>query len=317
MKAATPSFRDWRPPTLRRSEWVLVAYFLYVAVLGLWRAAALPQRLALIVPVAFMLIARADAGSKHRGWSVVRDWIPAVLVLVAYWSIDGVAKAHDDWNLERALIGWDRALLDDWGLRAAIERFGAVMPAALEFVYLLLYAVLPLSIAGFYVHHERDRLDDFIFPFLVGTLTMYALLPHFPSEGPRVAFAGQDLPGVETVFRRLNLWILDQADIRSSVFPSGHVAVGCSSAFAMWRAVPQRLVLGWTLLALAVLVWLCTVYGRYHYAADGLAGAAVSAAAIAIVARCTRRAGAVHAPPEIPRVPSGRSAAAGPSTTAR
>ena len=181
-----------------------------------------------------------------------------MLVLVAYWSIDGVARAHDDWNLESALIGWDRTLLNDWGLRAAIERFGAVIPAALEFVYLLLYAVLPLTIAGFYFRHERDRLDDFIFPFLLGTLTTYALLPHFPSEAPRVAFAGQDLPGVETVFRRLNLWILDQGDIRSSVFPSGHVAVGFAAAFAMRLAVPQRPVLAWSLLVLAVLVWLGT-----------------------------------------------------------
>ena len=57
-------------------------------------------------------------------------------MLVAYWSIDGVARTHDDWNLESALIGWDRTVLDGWGLRAAIERFGAVIPAALELVYL-------------------------------------------------------------------------------------------------------------------------------------------------------------------------------------
>jgi membrane-associated phospholipid phosphatase len=241
-----------------------------------------------MVPSALVVIASADALSKHRGWSVVRDWIPAVLVLVAYWSIDGVARAHGQRNFESALIGWDRTLLDGWGLRTAIERFGAVIPAALELIYLLLYTLLPLTIAGFYFRHERNRLDDFIFPFLIGTLTTYALLPHFPSEAPRVVFAGQDLPGVETVFRRLNLWILDQGDIRSSVFPSGHVAVGFAAAFAMRLADPQRPVLARSLFVFAVLVWLSTVYGRYHYVSDGLASAAVTATTIAIFARRER-----------------------------
>src|SRR6185295_5598472 len=50
--------------------------------------------------------------------------------------------------------------------------------------------VPPLAIASFYLHHERDRLDDFLFPFLLGTLAAYALLPHFPVEGPRFAFGG-------------------------------------------------------------------------------------------------------------------------------
>jgi len=36
-----------------------------------------------------------------------------------------------------------------------------------------------LIIAAFYVRHERQRLDDFLFPFLLGTLATYGLLPHF------------------------------------------------------------------------------------------------------------------------------------------
>jgi membrane-associated phospholipid phosphatase len=180
-------------------------------------------------------------------------------------------------------------LLNDWGLRAGIERFGAFVPFVLEGAYLALYAVLPLIIAAFYVRHERDRLDDFLFPFLVGTLMTYALLPHFPSEGPRFVFPGQDLPTIDTMLRRVNLWVLDHGDMRSSVFPSGHVAVGFSAAFAMWLAVPARRGVGWTLLAGAVMVWITTIYGRYHYAADGLASLAISATAIGLIVPLGKR----------------------------
>lgn len=272
-------------PALRRSEWVLFGFFVYVAALAVWRTRAFfhPSELAVIIPLTLIALARADSMSTGSRWSIARDWVPAGLVLVAYWSIDWVPKPPAGRELEYALIGWDKTLLNDWGLRAVIEHFGPLVPSILDLAYLLLYAVPPLAIASFYLRRERERIDDFLCPFLLGTLITYALLPHFPSDPPRVVFAGQDLPGVETVFRRLNLWILDHWDIHSSVFPSGHVAVGFSAALAMRLAAPGNRGVTWTLLVLAVLVWINTIYGRYHYAADGLAGLLVSVMAISVL----------------------------------
>lgn len=285
-----------RLPALRRSEWVLFGFFVYRPALALWRTHAFPHpgAFAWLIPVALLAAARLDRASTHRGWSTARDWIPAVLVLVAYWSVDWAPKQHVDRDLEQSLIGWDRMVLYEWGLRAGVERLGPLVPAILELAYFLLYAIPPLMIAGFYIRHERDRLDDFLFPFLLGTLMTYSLLPHFPSEAPRFVFPGQDLPRVDTVFRQLNLWILDHGDIRSSIFPSGHVAVGFSAAFAMALAAPDHRGVAWTLLAIAALVWINTIYGRYHYAADGLVALAVSGVSIGVVAALRR------APPRAP-----------------
>jgi len=264
---------------------VLGCYFLYVSALVVWRGGLWSYRtaVALLIPAGLFVLAQVERRSGRRGWSIVRDWVPAALVLVAYWSVDWAPNPHLDYSLEQAFVRWDRLLLNDWGLHAGTERLGATLPSILEAAYLLLYAALPIVIAAFYLRHERDRVDDFLFPFLVGTLTTYALLPHFPTEGPRFVFAGQDLPGVDTVLRRINLWVLDHGDIRASVFPSGHVAVGFSCAFAMWIAVPGHRALGWALLAGAVLVWITTIYGRYHYAADGLASLAITATAIGLI----------------------------------
>ena len=273
-------------PPLRRGEWALLAFFLYVAALVPWRGGGFPyySALALLIPLALAALARADSRSSGKVWSMIRDWVPALLVLIAYWSVDWVPQPPSaDRALEFSFIGWDRVLLNDWKLRAAIERFGPLFPAILELAYLAIYAVPPLTIAYFYIRRERARLDDFLFPFLLGTLMTYSLLPHFPSQAPRFVFAGQDLPGVETVFRRLNLWILNRGDIQTSVFPSGHVTVAFSAAFAMLLALPENRRAGFTLLGIAILVLVNTVYGRYHYAADGLAGLAVSLVAIAAV----------------------------------
>ena len=58
-----------------------------------------------------------------------------------------------------------------------------------------------------------------------------------------------------------------------------HVAGAFSAAFALLRLLPERRWVGWMLLALAVLIATATIYGRYHYAADALAGLAISVGA--------------------------------------
>jgi membrane-associated phospholipid phosphatase len=49
----------------------------------------------------------------------------------------------------------------------------------------------------------------------------------------------------------------------------------------MFLIKPARRMWGWVLLAYSVSVAIATIYGRYHYAADALAGFAVSVAAAA------------------------------------
>ncbi len=295
-----PAVGAWAPAfaqtaNLRRSDWLLIFFFTYVALLGQARGAGFPHwsLLVLLVPAGLFLLAMMDARSEGPVWSCLRDWAPAPLVLLAYRSADWFPATQARHDLETTWVGWDRVLLNDWGMRAAIERFGFVIPGTLELAYLLLYTVPPLAILYFYIRRERKRLEDFQFPFLLGTLSTYLLLPYFPTASPRLLFAGQDLPAVDTVFRQFNVWILERCDIQASVFPSGHVTVGFAAAFAMLLALPESRRAGFVLLAIATLVLANTVYGRYHYTADGLAGLAISmiAAGVAFLwnARAARR----------------------------
>ena len=96
-------------------------------------------------------------------------------------------------------------------------------------------------------------------------------------------FDGIDPPPIHTALRSLNIWILDHWDIQSSVLPSGNVAAGLSAALAIRIAVPEQPRLSWALFGLTLLVWVGSVYSRYHYAVDGLAAVAVSATAVGVL----------------------------------
>ena len=173
-------------------------------------------------------------------------------------------------------MNWDRILLNEMGLRAALESLGGLLPSMLEAIYLSLYAIPAICLGALYWQGGRSRIDKFLTTLLFGTLCAYALLPYFPTVSPRLAFPAQDLPNASSVWRSINVWLLDHCDIRTSVFPSGHVAVAFSSAFGLLRAIPERRWLGLSVLVTAAIVYTATIYCRYHYAADGLASIGIS-----------------------------------------
>jgi membrane-associated phospholipid phosphatase len=287
---------------LRSSEWLLIGFFGYVSIISFAlfqyqpRSHALPFALALGIPVLLMALALGEAKVHREFFSVVRDWVPLVMTLVAYREMDWFSPLVRNHHLEIKWIVWDRWLLYDAGLQRGIEAFGAIGPAYLEFCYLLVYAAGPFAVALMYVAQRRDRVNRVVSLYLLGTLLAYALFPFFPSEPPRTVFAGADLPGIVTVLRRFNLWIVGGYGIHSSVFPSAHVSSAFSAAFALLLFLPERKWFGWGMVLYAASVAIATVHGRYHYAVDAIAGLAVSLIAAALLAKTLPRRLRSHDP---------------------
>ena len=262
---------------LRRSELFFAAYFLYASAVAAVRPIS-PELASLIVTLNlalmlwFFLLAWGDRFRDDSYLGRVRDWFPIPLILLAYREMGWMYLPQATQEFERHWIGLDRLLLNDWGMRAAIESLGPAIPAVLEVAYLLVYAVPALGVAWLYLAGKRERVDDYYSVLLFATLTAYAMYPWFPSEPPRTVFPGQDLPAYQGVLRRLNLLVVGTYGIHTSVFPSGHAAAAFGSAFALIRFLPERKWVGRRQMTLAILIAVATVYGRYHYTVDTLAG---------------------------------------------
>ncbi len=267
---------------LRRSEWVLVVYFAYAAVL----AHALPVKpsvpaVTLVVNVTiiagYFLLAYADSFRRRPFLAIMRDWYALPLVLLAYREMGWFAPERHTFALERSWIVWDRLFLNELGGRAVIESLGPFFPSVLEVSYSLVYAIPHFSMAMIYAYRRREQAERFLFPFILSVMLCYALFPLFPSEPPRTVFPGQDFPSWNTVFRRFNWWLLGGYGIHTSVFPSAHAAAAFSAALAVRKVLSDRKWVGRTVLGLAVLIATATVYGRYHYLVDALAGFGIAA----------------------------------------
>jgi len=272
---------------LRRSERVLVGYFSYAAVVAQFLAhrphvAAITLGLNALIIFGYLLLAYADSLRRRMPLGVIRDWFPFPLVLMAYREMGWLAPAQHTYNLERQWVVWDRVLLNGWGLHRAIECCGALFPSILEIAYALVYAIPPFAMAMLYAYRHRERADRFLFTALLGVLLSYALFPYFMSEPPRTVFPGDLFPSAITIVRRFNWALLGGYGIHTSVFPSAHVSASLSVALAMRSLLPEHKWVGRLLMALAILIALAVVYGRYHYAADVAAGVAVALVAFRI-----------------------------------
>ena len=196
-------------PIMRRSEIVVAAYFTYTAVLAL----VLPVRshiatvtvlLNLCILAGYALLLYAWSLRHSQLLDIIRDWFPLPLTLLAYREMGWFAAPHVSFHLENLFVRWDRVLLREWGLHRAIESSGAVLPAILEIAYTLTYELAPFAVATIYLFRRRERVESFMFPFLLAVLLCYGQFPFWPSEPPRTVFPGEDFPSVVTVFRRFN-----------------------------------------------------------------------------------------------------------------
>ena len=272
---------------LRSTEVLFIVYFAYAAVVasfftiprvaGAWGVFA-------GVSAALVLIAMRFP----QPFRFARDWIPLGLLLLAYREMDWFTQPRRRADLESLWQGWDTALLGKWHLQAAIESAGALIPGILELCYLLIYAVGPATVATLYLTRRREYIDRALLLTLGGTLLSYVFFPYFPTAPPRSLFP-VPAPAVSTAFRHLNLWIVNGAGIGSSVFPSAHVSGAFSAAFAWILYLPRGSRWKWAMLGYAGAVAVATVYGRYHYAADSVAGMALSLIALLLVVPYNRK----------------------------
>lgn len=291
----SPSREMLRPQAtvVRRSEWVVLAFLAYAALLSnaMPLTPGVRDRIVLVnasLGILYGVLIRRDSAHPRLALSVIRDWLPLATVILAYREMGWFAQPHFGHAFESQVVVWDRMLLANGG-RQAIEVFGSLFPSLLELAYAAVYLLPPFAVAMLYLLKRRDLVDEFLLVFAGGVLLCYAQLPFWPSEPPRVAFAAADLPTYNTVIRHFNLWMLGNYGIHTGVFPSAHVGGSVATAFGFARL---RLRKRWPARLLAVaafLIAIATVYGRYHYAADAAAGFAMGCVAAVAATAIGRR----------------------------
>jgi membrane-associated phospholipid phosphatase len=267
---------------MRSSEIVVLAYFTYLAGAA-WRARVPAARRWRVIAIAAFIIGFVFAVALVAGGpttAVFRDWLPVTYTLIGYWLPVLLTRAPH-LRIEQWLLALDDRLLTRTGVWSRIERAPRAWLEYFELSYILCYPLVPAAFACFYLGGGFEHTDRFWTAVLLSVYPCYGLLPWLPTRAPR----SLEGPGVfdrrRLTTRRLNLHVLRHGSNSWNTFPSGHAAGGVSAALSVMLEMP---LVGAALLLLAVSIMIGSVLGRYHYAADALAGAVMAIAATIMAA---------------------------------
>ena len=220
---------------------------------------------------------RAPLGDFVRPyWNIVRDWFPFLVILMMYYSLWGDATllivTHDR---DAALIVLDQRL---FGFQASVALERIVSPGLtrwMEFAYFYHVLHIPVVACFLYIKCGRRRFREMMGGLMV--ITFFGLMGYLlvPAVGPMYT-----LRHLYTVPLRQPLGVFERqmdfmnyARIRRDAFPSLHVGM----SFLVWlyaRRNSKRLF--WILSPLVLSLWFATLYLRYHYLIDVVAGLALA-----------------------------------------
>lgn len=240
-------------------------FFVYCAAVA---AAQEPERRNRVLAGCAVGVATVLAWVAAAPWPVAHDWIfPPLVLLLAYWTSGALYRAPSA-RWEARLMGIDGRLR----VRALAGRAPRIVAEALEAAYVGVYPLIPIALALHLTQTPAPDVNRFWAVILITDYICFGMLPWIQTRPPRALEEG--VPWRASV-RRLNARLLGTASIGVNTFPSGHAAEALAAALLVIDA-PAPVVAWMFLNALAIAAG--AVFGRYHYAADAIAGYAVALA---------------------------------------
>jgi hypothetical protein len=191
-------------------------------------------------------------------------WIlPPAALLIGYWT-SGLLFVAPMPKAERFLVELDTRL----HIHGIAARTPRPLVELMEFAYAGVYPLIPIAL--YFALDQGISADRFWATILVTDYICFGMLPWFQTRPPRAL--GFDAPW-RSSWRIVNLRMLSAGSVQVNTFPSGHAAEALACALLVSGGPP--LVVGWMFFNAAA-ISAGTVFGRYHYAADAIAGWAVA-----------------------------------------
>ncbi len=284
----TLKFRAWLS-ALTAADAVTVLFLTILSVVNLIFASRVEQwtwliLLNCILTAGIVFTANRSAHSPSTILGLLHDWYLVAMILFifkeTYWMVHPIHPHDYDWlliKIDRTVFGVDPTRwLEQWA--------NPVVTEILQISYTSYYFILLSVFTELYLEKRRAEFLSAGFFIVYGFYLSYVGYFLLPAVGPRFTLydfssLNHDLPGLfltnflrdfvntgESISKGMaNAAAFAQRD----VFPSGHTQL---TLLSLYLAFHFRLRLRWVLLVFGSLLIISTVYLRYHYGIDVLAG---------------------------------------------
>ena len=234
-----------------------------------------------------MLLVLEHFATRHRLIAIVRDWHPILLFPLFYKEVERLAAAFGDWRLTSVIPELEAKLFAGQPSMYLSERWNLVLLSEfLHFCYLSYVIIIPAVAGYWYMTNRRVAFHELVLLLTTAMLGSYLFFMLFPVDSPYYLAPRLGAPLAGHVFFDLVHAISDRGGARGGAFPSAHV----TGAVVVWLVAgrhERRLALALTPVVLGLVV--ATVYGRFHYVLDCVAGATLAATLVVLYHRTVER----------------------------
>jgi len=199
-----------------------------------------------------------------------RHWYPVFLFTFLYEEIRYLVHLifpgfFDSWinRLELAILGdYPTVFLEKLSFPVLNEYF--------LMAYFSYYFILPILGIALYFRGKLKEFDSLVLATAIAFYLSYLGFIFFPVEGPRYALASlHQIPIKGFIFTPLAQWVVKVAGLHGGCMPSSHVAV-TMVVFVFAYKYTRRLF--YFLGTLIPSLFIGTIWGRFHYLSDVIAG---------------------------------------------
>lgn len=259
------------------AAWIQGAFVVLLAAVAWFRPLGRKRQLNATVLAAIAIAAIVVAQLSSRtlsplAASMMMDWLPVPLLLFPYWQV-GQFFTGGDPLAERRLANFDRALFGALGVAPAQTSIGHASATYLQFVYLMVYPLIPLGVATLYILSSRQFVNYYWIVVLLSTYVSLVITPFVRAMPPRVLESYEKFRMPPSKLGAVNRFILRRGGIQAITFPSAHVASAIAASLVLLRVAPWA---GLIFLLISISIAIATVVGGYHYAADTLLASLVA-----------------------------------------
>ncbi|HEY2797610.1 MAG TPA: phosphatase PAP2 family protein [Thermoanaerobaculia bacterium] len=232
--------------------------------------------LAVALVVVTLLARRVDA--LPAPWAFFVDFYPAIFLPLLFNTLEPLIQALRGGPRDDLLIAADRAI---FGVDVTVwaQRFVRPHLSDIFYVFYSTYYFIALTLGLVLWLRDRGTARRFVFTLMVVYYVSYAGYFCIPALGPRFAQASEYTVSLVTtpVAHWINDTINNLEKTKFDVFPSGHTMISVAVLIVAWRRARDVF---WGLLPVATGLIIATVYCRYHYVVDVIAGTTLAFATV-------------------------------------
>ena len=207
-------------------------------------------------------------------WQFIRDWYPLSTIALFYFEMGKLTQLVFHRFFDDAIIRWEKRVFRGMPCIELSHKFPSLLLSeVLHLCYFSYYLIAVFLAAWLYFQGKVVPFQETVF---AETLTFNLSLlcyPFIPATGPRYHFDKIEGKLASGFFFRLTHAILSTGSSKGTAFPSSHVSL---SVIVLLCALRYDTTAFLILLPLCTGLTLGTVFGRFHYAIDALAGAVLA-----------------------------------------